>query len=50
MANLKTIMNLPGFIVAGNFFVVRATGAWRTSSGICPIGYLTLKVEATLQS
>jgi len=44
---IKTIMNLSGFIKAGNLFADRAL---RTSSGMCPVGYLTLKVEAIFQS
>jgi hypothetical protein len=47
---VNTIMNLLCFIKAGNFFADSATGALRTSFGICPIGYLTLKFEPTLQS
>jgi hypothetical protein len=47
---VNTITKLSGSMKAGNFFADRATDALRSSSGVCPIGYLTLNVEATMQS
>jgi hypothetical protein len=48
---ISTIMRLSGSThKAKNSIADRVTGALRTSSGMCPIRYLTLKVEAILQS